>query len=307
MGEGRYALPVRAETYPSDGRADLVAEVAGELRARADLEVKPGPWPVRAEISSEPEAPSGEADEPFLVRLRLFDAADQPVEGSVLDARVSSGKVSRVEEIGGGEYKLAVVPSGSDDEVEVSLEDDSGYFATEHVVEFGHDVSLFQVGVGGGVGWYSGLVPWFMLDVRLRPRFLKQRLAFYVSASFRQLSEDFPLPPELSTPEQDSLTGTLRMVPISLGVSYDLVHARNWSLYAGGGGVIAGYSHRLDEALFETPIERGVAPGAELLFGATFHGFFVQLNGTFIPISTEAFEAPPFMVGLGIGYRAGTL
>ena len=115
------------------------------------------------------------------------------------------------------------------------------------------------------------------------------------------------MPPGFASSGLSEISGLLQVFPVSLGLSYDFFGSRTWAVYGGGGGVLAGFINQLDSELFDTPVQRGVSFGGEAFLGASWHGFFVQLIGSFVPISTNDFSAPGLMVGLGVGFRTGVL
>lgn len=309
-GEGRYLLVLApARSHPAGGAAHAVVTLDDPpLRAERSLPISAPPWPARLEFETEPGVPSGDADDPFLLELRAFDAQGVPFDGARLSLSVSSGKRTEIEALGEGRYRAVILPSGEDDTVELTVRDATGQFEASRTVRFRSSRPLLGFGLGGGLGYSpAGLVPFVQFEVRLRPELLERRLAFYLSGGYRHYSRDFVLPPGFAAAGISEISGTLQVFPVSLGAAYDLVARRRWSLYAGGGVTLAGYMNQLDDALFDTSIQRGVALGGEAFFGASWRGFYVQWIGSFVPISATDFQAPGLLLGLGAGFRTGVL
>lgn len=308
--EGRYLLRLApAPRSPVQGSVRLwVSLDEPPLRAQRDLPIETAPWPAKLEIATEPARPSGEEDDPFLVELSASRADGTPLDGARLSLHVSSGKRTEVEALGGGRYHAVVLPSGEVDSVVLTVRDASGRFEAQETVRFKSSRPLIGFGLGGGLGYSSaGLVPFVQFELRLRPELLDRRLAFHLSGGYRHYSRDFALAPGFAAAGVSEISGLLQVFPLSLGASYDLVAHRRWSLYVGGGGTLAGYKNQLDDAFFETPIQRGLAFGGEAFFGAAWRGFYVQWIGSFVPISTADFQAPGLLLGLGAGFRTGVL
>lgn len=309
-GEGRYELRLRSPaTYPAEGAAKLEVWIeTPSLRAERQLPISAPPWPARVSIETEPGRPSGDADDPFLVLLEATAADGAPLDGARLSLGVSSGRRTEVEALGSGRYRAVVMPSGAEDRLQLTVRDQTGQFEAIKEVRFRSTRPLIGFGLGGGVGYTAaGLVPFVQFEFRLRPELLERRLAFYLAGGYRHYSQDFVLPEAFAARGISEIPGLLQVFPVSLGASYDLLAGRRWSVYAGGGAVLAGYMNQLDDELLETPIQRGLAFGGELFLGASWRGFFVQWMGSFVPISTTDFSAPGLFMGLGAGFRTGVL
>jgi hypothetical protein len=310
VGQGEYQVQLDPlDRYPTGGSAMIeVLYARGEkdtLKARFDVPISPAPWPVRAEMTPEPEIPLADGATAFLVSISTFDAAGNAVDGANLRLSPSTPKSATVESLkhDGRGYVARVVPASGADDLELLLTDESGHLRAVSHVSLRSPPKYFGVGAFIGGAYNARPVPTGGLEIDLRPEILDRRLTLYGAVAFREVSQHFTV---MGLPV--AVDATLQILPISLGATYDVYAGQDLRAYVGAGFELVPFAYRLDTGKLEgTTVRNRFAIGGEIAVGAAWDGFFSQLMTSWANISAEDLATPNPAVMLLLGYRLGIL
>lgn len=316
-GNGRYALSLGPlDAYPPDGsnriEITLPRESGPPLTEAVTVPVAPPPWPTRVELDGTAE-PVG--DDGAAVTWTAFDAAGDPWVGDDVDGgfRLQLDEAAAASEdrpdVGAGAepgaYRAVVPVAPSRRRFDVELTHESGRVRLRSRVRVAGHVPRLELGARAGLVVSDGAFPTGGVDVGYRLPVWQDRVAARARASYFQREQSFDV---VVFPEgAEQVDATLRLIPISLGATVDVVRVDAWSVYAGPFGVLAIGLEEVDPQFEGGGVERNqrVFGGVEGVAGVAWRGLFFELSGAYLPINRADLRAPDYFMTAALGFRGG--
>lgn len=308
-GEGRYraeALPMDPVPFPPAGQVGVRVRVSEhpELQTRTAIPVDPAPWPTDLRIETEPRVPEARKGQTFGLRVWALRADATPYTGPLElllgDAGEPSGPLDAA---GEGLRTTEVRVLQPQPQIRVSVRTPDGQAFHSRRVELRrprHRVTLApRIGplISEGLFLFGGAA------LEVRPGWPNERLKAVTRVGYWQREQASELFFEDGV---ERLNARLSLLPVSLGLGYEVWASYGWSLDVVALGTAAWGSNRVDGDIPDARREDqflfgGAEAGAVLeVFGFTLDGYFGWLQ-----VDEARVGAPSFYGGAALGYRFG--
>jgi hypothetical protein len=306
LGDGRYSIVFTApEEYPAAGRANVSVVLADrkEVTRSIELAISPPPWPAKATVSIDPSLPISDGSS-FIVDVTATDIAGRPFEkGLVLTA--SAAAVSPIQYLGEGHYRAEVKPSEGLESIDIAVKHPSGQFSYLHRTQLRAPPPFLTLAAKVGGAYHLALTWSVAVELGFRIPVGERRFTLFGSVGYRPVNQRLKTIPA-NFPADAQITSMVQMLPIGLGVTYDLLVGESWRMYLAAAGMLVPFKHHIDtNDLFDTPTNYSVGGGGEATFGFEVYGVLFELAGGYTYMRSMDLDGPDWLVMLNAGYRLG--
>lgn len=310
LGEGQYRVqlePQPATPFPPEGRLPVGVRVRQRpaLGTEASIPLVAAPWPTDVQVRTAPARPEAQPRRPVEVEVQARDASGQPHSRPLVLGVAEGGELlDPLFMEAPGRYRARVQLTERRRSLPITVSSTvSGAPQVQAELRFRRRRAPFAVGPRVGPLVSEGLFLLGGLGWEVRPGWLQDRFKVVGRVSYWQREERLGLPTLSDSP---ALEARLGLLPISLGVGYELWSAYRASLdFVALGTVAPGLYQAEVSATDQRRSETLVFGGFEMGPGLEFSGFTLDFYFGLLRVDEPQVVAPDFYGGAALGYRFG--